>query len=191
MAAWSDVGLALVVGANGVGGTLLATRAQMRDSRNQRRAAEQAARVDRVASVLGPIQTLLIDLMPPRALMSSFSEVAHVAENRRERWLPLRDQLEVVLVMESDASVRDSMRRLEVSIERTYTRLGLAVNPDAGMARDDGRTFYDDAVEHHTEAARIAEGIAADLHRDGTTKAPSRAENDRDFPPETFTDTEQ
>jgi hypothetical protein len=190
MAAWSDVGLAVVAGAIGVGGTLAATRAQMRDSRSQRRAAEQAARVNRVASVLGPIQTLLIDLMPPRAL-SNFSEVAHVSESRRERWLPLRDQLEVVLVMEPDADIRDSMRRLEVSIENTYTRLGLALNPNAAMVREDGRTFYDDAVDHHTEAARIAEEIAADLHLEGNGRATRRAENDRDFPPETFTDTEQ
>jgi hypothetical protein len=88
-------------------------------------------------------------------------------------------------------SVQGLSGRSGCTIETTYSRLGLALNPNVAMAREDGRTFYDDAVDHHTAAAQIAEEIAADLHREGNMRATRRAENDRDFPPETFTDTEQ
>jgi hypothetical protein len=168
MAAWSDVGVAAVGGAAGIIGAAVGAVVQAQlgvaQRREERQSAARDARLDRVSRVLGPIQTLLIDLLPARA-MSTFSEVGLVGAHRQDRWLPLRDEWEVVIVMEPTAEVRDKMRRLEVAIENVYHRLGLTLTPSAQHERTDGRTFYDDAEQHHTDAVRLAEEVAADLHR--------------------------
>jgi hypothetical protein len=167
MAAWTDVGIAAVGGASGivgaVVGAIVQARLTMRQRREDRDEGDRKDRIDRVSRALGPIQTLLIDLLPPRALMT-FSDAALVGAHRSGRWLRLRDEWEIAIVMEPSDEVRDSMRRLAVAIENLYARLGLALKPQAQMEQEDGRTFYDDAVEHHAEAERLAEAIAADLH---------------------------
>src|SRR4051794_12457144 len=120
MAGWSDVGVVAVSGAIGVGGTVAATWLQRRYARDDRQTAERAARIERVGRVLGRIQTLLIDLHPIRA---SNRVLREVLSDRHDRWLPLRDELAIVTVMEPSAPLRDQMNRLEVVIELLYLRV--------------------------------------------------------------------
>lgn len=183
MATWSDVGVAAVGGASGIMGALVGAVAQARltarGRREERADTERRQRLERVAEALGPIQTLLIDLLPPRAL-NSLTSAAMVGADRTGRWLPLREKWEVVLVKEPDADIRESMRELEVEIENLYTRLALALQQTTvGVTSEDGRTWYDEAVDQHTEATRLAEAIADDLHR-GNNGATRGAETDRE-----------
>jgi hypothetical protein len=76
--------------------------------------------MERVGDVLGRIQTLLIDIDPVRV---AFTTREHLAEIRNERWLPLRDQLEVVRVKEPSTDMRETMRELEVAIENVFHKL--------------------------------------------------------------------
>jgi hypothetical protein len=171
VAAWSDVGVAAVGAAGGIVAALAGVKAQAQiaigDRKEERADAVRRDRLERVAEVLGPIQTLLIDLLPPRALGTSLMSWDDVAVHRSNHWLPLREKWEVLLVKEPAGDVREDMRHLEVEIENLYNRLALTFQTSPTAMREDDRTWYDDAVDHHTEATRLAETIASDLHGGG------------------------
>jgi hypothetical protein len=165
------VGVVAVGGGIGVVGTYLGTRLQMVHSRKERQAAEHNARVARVAAVLGPIRTLLIDTSPERIVWQG----AKLVEGYWERWLPLRDELEIVAVTEPSAEMREQMRLLEAEFAILFGRLTLMVSRELRQqAAEAGSTRnpFEDAVQNHAEAERLAEAILTELHGDGAMGEP-------------------
>jgi hypothetical protein len=98
------VGVALVSGGVGIIATLAATRTQAKQAAEQRAAVERDARIDRFARVLGPIQTLLLEMNPAQFVTASLDLV----EEYRRRWLPMLEQLETVAVTEPSFELRAS-----------------------------------------------------------------------------------
>lgn len=174
MAAWSDVGLAVAVGATGVGGTLLATRLQSRYARGERLAQEGRARIERVAGVLGPIQNLLIDLNPPRAMFNLGPNMEWLS-SAADKWVPLRDRLSVVAATEPTATARQSLTNLAVAIDVLMNRLVLSAKPLPGV----DHSFYEEAVNRHLEAEQLVASILAEVHG-GNTGATRPSEKHRD-----------
>jgi hypothetical protein len=97
--------------------------------------------------------------------------------------VPLRDELEVVAVAEPAAEMRELIKRLEVEMGDLLWGLALMVSRELrAQNRQAGMTVnpYEDAVQHHTEAERLADAILAELHRGGNTRATRPAEIGRD-----------
>jgi len=157
VAAWSDVGLAAVGGAIGIVSSYLTIKLQRRYAQEDRDADDRAARAVRIGEVLGPIQTLLIDITPERV---AFEVTGVIRAERQKRWLPLREELEVVRVVEPSADLRQTMRDLEVAIENVFHWVVLTSSahapPDA----------VDKATEHHKRATDAVDAILRSLHED-------------------------
>lgn len=149
----------LLVAGSTLAGVALQWWLSAQQAAGERKRATETARLERIAQVLGPVQTLLIDLLPERAMFNSTA--GSMGQHRTQRWQPLRGPWEAALVMEPSRVVRGAMRELEVTIENIYNRLSLAVSPSASE-----RDYYDEASTLHARAMRLAEQIAASLHAD-------------------------
>lgn len=182
MAAWSDVGLAAasvgIGGAIGIAGTYTATRMQRTYTRQDRGEARRAARIERVAEVLGRVQTFLVDANPEPYVFKSADDV-HKAH---QRWQPLREELAVLSAKEPASELRDAMERIDVGVANLINGLMWIVNPEYRQAVEaelsqtggGGAHKWNEIKQGFQDTEAAARLVLTLVHGEGNTGATSQ-----------------
>lgn len=158
----------LAGGVIGASSAWFATSQQLRERRAERRDDRSQRRIESAASTLGKIAALLDDLDPIRFTfnMRIPESAPELQKSERERWLPLRDELAQLAVLDPSERVRKFARELQISIENVYNRLGWIlhdrINPSGG---DVESTMLAEAKENHTRAVEVLDEISTGLRR--------------------------
>jgi hypothetical protein len=163
MTGWADVVLTLGVGVIGVGGAIAAALVQSRLARQNREAAEREARIERGASALAPIATLLTNLVPERLAVNASEDLLQDLQNYRVRWeTALRDPMATFALAHPSPGVRDLATRLDVHVEWVLVR-GVSLVRDVLQGRDWSEM---EALvrSHYEDAQRIIQELHSALH---------------------------
>jgi hypothetical protein len=146
---------------------------QLRHARRERQRVDRAARLDRAASIIGPILGVLDD-MEPASIVEHGGRSPQTVENIGRRWWRARDALLIFSAASPSEVIATKSQELAEAVARSWasmTGLNRALQALDSPARHVDQALLDRARDDHEQATKLAHELEA-LSRDARRGAP-------------------